>query len=189
MITYTADLQALKRMLEPEYLKKAEKSAIKATQRKVATRISRKVREEFNVTARAVAERLRMTLLKEDTEAYLWYIGSRIGLVNFAAAFKKVRTAKGARQGATVKIKRTSGRVTAAGGFIASGRNSNTQVFQRASKDQRSRLPIRKMTGPAIPQMVAIPEVLEDAALFAETEYPKELSNRIDYYLMQQMSK
>lgn len=189
MINYSTDLQALKRLLDPASLKKAEKSAIKATQRKVATRISRKVREEFNVTARAIADRLRLSLQKNDTEAYLWYIGSRIGLINFDAQFKKISTPRGSRMGATARIRKGGSRFVTKGGFIATGRNQNVHIFQRTDLKQKRRLPIQSKTGPAIPQMVAMPEVLEDAALFAEIEYPKELTNRIDYYLMQQMSK
>ncbi len=189
MITINGDLAAMKAIMDPQVLKKAEKSALKAVQRKTATRISRKVREEFNVTARAIADRLKLSLKRDDTEAYLWYIGTRIGLINFGGQFKKVRSARGPRMGATAKVKKNSSRYVAAGGFIAEGKNQNVHIFQRMKKNQSARNPIRKMTGPAIAQMVAWPAVLEDATKFVETEYPNELANRLDYFFKQQAGK
>ena len=84
MIDFGDDIKEMERMLDPEVLVKAKKSALKSTQRKTATRISKLVRQEFNVTARAVADRLKLSLGRNDTEAYLRYVGSRIGLINFS---------------------------------------------------------------------------------------------------------
>lgn len=189
MITITHELEALRRQLDPDHLAKAEKSALKAVQRKAATRISKSVRGRFNVTARAIAERLNLRLGKNDTEAYLLYVGARIGLINFSAQFRKVRTGKGPRQGATAKITKDAGRYIAPGGFIAKGANNNVQVFQRMSKKQSGRLPLRKMTGPAIAQMVDSQEVMDDATNYVEEEYPKELTNRLNYFLDKQMKR
>ena len=185
-IEFPDDLQEMKRQLAPEMLQKANKSALKATQRKTATFISKVVRKEFNVTARAIADRLKLSLGRGDTEAYLNYVGTRIGLINFSGQFRKVRTNAGVRLGATAKVKRTSRRYVTPGGFIAQGNNGNVHIFQRMSRRQKERMPIRKMTGPAIPQMVAQQEVLDEAAKFVEREFPKDLSNRIDYFLRKQ---
>jgi hypothetical protein len=189
MIDFGDDIKEMERMLDPEFLVKAKKSALKATQRKTATRISKLVRQEFNVTARAVADRLKLSLGRNDTEAYLRYVGTRIGLINFSGKFKKVRTTAGRRLGATAKVKKTARRYVAPGGFIAEGNNGNVHIFQRMSKRQRARMPIRKMTGPAIPQMVSQQEVLDEATKFVEQEYPKDLTNRLDYFLTKQMGK
>ena len=168
---------------------KAEKSAIKATQRKAATQISRKVREEYNVTARAIADRLKLRLSPDNTEAYLWYIGTRIGLINFSGSFRNVRSARGKRFGATAKIKKKGSRFITVGGFIATGRNGNTHIFQRKDLGQKGRLPIQSKTGPAIPQMVDTEEVLSSATKYVEQEYPKDLINRLNFYLQKQMGK
>ena len=100
-----------------------------------------------------------------------------------------MRTTAGRRLGATAKVKKTARRYVAPGGFIAEGNNGNVHIFQRMSKRQKARMPIRKMTGPAIPQMVSQQEVLDEATKFVEQEYPKDLTNRLDYFLTKQMGK
>lgn len=189
MITISHELAQLKKQLDPAHLASAEKSALKSIQRKVATQISRLVRHKYNVTARSIAARLKLSLVRGDTEAHLWYVGTRVGLINFGGQFKKVRTSKGERMGATAKMTKQSGRFLTKGGFIATGRNGNVHIFQRRDLKQNSRFPLRAKTGPAIPQMVSEKETIEAASKFVEQQYPAELTNRLNFFLQKQMQK
>ena len=81
------------------------------------------------------------------------------------------------------------GKFVAKGGFIAKGKNGNLHIYQRQDLSQSARLPLISKKGPAIPQMVQWPEVLEEATKFIEQEYPKDLANRLEYFLEKQMSR
>ncbi len=178
----------LRGLLEPAYWLKAERAALKATQAQTANQVSRKAREVYNVTAAAIARRLKMGLSGDGREAYLRWIGTRIGLIEFGAQFRKVASARGKRWGATARIRKDRGRFLTGGGFIAEGNNGNVHVFRRVDQaDPKSKL--RRMAGPAIPQMISSPEVFEDAEKFVAKKYPEVLANRLAYFLDQQVKR
>lgn len=185
MIDVQHDIHDLKQFLEPRFLKRAEVATLKSVRSKTATRVSKSVRGRYNVTARAIAARLKLGMRNDDTEATLSYIGTRIGLINFSAQFRRVNTAKGKRQGATVRVHKANGRKLVKGGFIAQGAGGNVHVFKRTSK---ARSPIKALKGPSIPQMVKQSEVQKDAQELLQTEYPRILSNRLEFYLSRQFS-
>lgn len=183
MIEVNHDLDDLKRLLNPKFLRQAELSALKATRAKVKTRVSKSVRETFNVTAATVSRKIKIGLRNNNTEAWLLWTGRRIGLINFGARFRNVKTSRGTRKGVTVQVQRGKKRFLVPGGFLATGEQGNAHIFQRIGKD---RLKIRSLTGPSIPQMVSSRKVLNDAENLVETEYPRILANRLDFFLDKQ---
>ena len=185
MIDVQHDIHDLKQFLDPKFLKRAEVATLKSVRGKTATRISKSVRGRYNVTARAIAARLKLGMSSNDTEATLAYRGTRIGLVNFSAQFRRVKTSRGKRQGATVRVHKANGRKLVKGGFIAQGAGGNVHVFKRVGK---SRSPIKALKGPSVPQMVKQSQVEKDAQELIQTEYPRILTNKLEYYLSRQFS-
>jgi len=183
MIGLDGDLDDLKRLLNPTFLRKAELSALKATRGKVATVVSKRVRERYNVTAATVSSKLKVGLRNDNTEAWLSWIGRRIGLINFGAQFKRVKTLRGRRIGATVKVRKDTKRFLVKGGFIAEGSQGNVHIFERMGS---TRLKIRSRTGPSVPQMVSSQKVVSAAEHLVETEYPTILKSKLDFFLEKQ---
>lgn len=183
-------IQYLRKLLDPENLRKAERSAIKATQARTATFIHRQTTQIYNVAQRAIAARLKVGVSNDGSQAWLRWSGTRIGLINFAAQFKKIGVRPGrwgnTRLGATSRTYKNKGRELAIGGFIAEGANGNVQIFKRKNLKDNSRTPTRAMTGPSIPQMISNPEVLAGADRFVADEYPKQLLNRLKFFYEKQ---
>lgn len=191
MIEFKQDeLQEFLQTLDPELLRKAQRQALNRVRAKTATRISAAARGKYNVSAAtvrdALSRRLKFSTTGDRSEAYLVYLGRRIGLINFGAKFKKVSTARGPRLGATTKLYKGRPRYLTKRGFIATGKSGNVHVFQRAEEGQRKRHPLKALYGPSIPQMVGSREILEDADSFVQKEYPIELLRQIDYYMSKQ---
>lgn len=183
MIKLDGDLDDLKRLLNPSFLRKAETSALRGIQGKVKTRVSKRVREVYNVTAGAVSRKLRIGLRNDNTEAWLSWVGRRIGLINFAAQFKRVSTRRGRRIGATVKVQRKEKRFLVKGGFIAEGSQGNVHIFERIGT---ARLELRSRTGPSIPQMVSSRKVVKEVEELVESDYPVILKSKLDFFLEKQ---
>lgn len=183
MIELDGDLDDLKRLLNPSFLRKAETSALRGIQGKVKTRVSKRVREMYNVTAGTVSRKLKIGLRNENTEAWLSWVGRRIGLINFGAQFKRVSTRRGRRIGATVKVRKDTKRYLVKGGFIAQGTQGNVHIFERIGT---ARLELRSRTGPSVPQMVSSRKVVKDAAELVKTEYPVILKSKLDFFLEKQ---
>lgn len=178
----TGNLQALEALLNPESLRKARITTLRTVQRSTATRVHRATTEKWNVTQRAVADRLRMWLTPDNGQAWLRWSGTRIGMINFSAQFKRVQTTRGTRYGATVRLRKDEPRFLAAGGFIAKGRSGNVHLFQRKDLRDNRRLPIKGKYGPSVPQMIDNPEVFAAAERHVAEEYPKVYTRVLGYY-------
>lgn len=181
-IRVQGSIQELEALMAPESLRKAQRSTLRTIQRMTATRVHRKVTSVYNVTQRAIASRLKMSISGDNTQAILRWTGRKIGLINFGAQFRRVQTARGPRQGASARIRKDKGRFTSKGGFIATGANGNVQIFQREKKDQSQRLPIRAKYGPAIPEMIDQPEVFAEAERFVAQEYRNQYARNLAFY-------
>ena len=187
MIQFEEDVKEFLKVLDPEVLRKAQNSTLTRMRSKTATRLSKEARSKYNISAAAVrdalSKRLKFSKQSQPKQAFLWYISRRIGLINFGAKFKKVRTPRGVRQAATVKLYKNRPRKKLKRAFIASGGNSNVQLFQRERAGQTSRLPIEALYGPSVAQMIGSDAVLDDAREFVKEEYPVELMRQIDFQL------
>lgn len=182
-----------KKLFDPSIVNKAQRLSITAIKGKAKTAVSKSVRKKFVVTARRIAQdlKIRMSDKGDLRSAQLDYVGQRIGLINFSANFRKVRTtgrrghlrgSKIRRLGATARVSKGSARYLAPGGFIASGTSGNVQIFQRIEKNN-SRSKLRKLTGPAVPQMVSQPEVVKDFTNLVEKEFPPTFESKLNFVL------
>lgn len=186
-------LEEARRLFDPEIVRSAQRNAITRVKNKLRTLISKLARGRYNVAAAKISEALKMKI--EDREgirsAHLEYSGSRFSLINFSARFRKVTTTgrrgkfKGKRirrSGASAKVTKTSSPYLTPGGFIAAGNGGNVQIFQRIEKNS-SNSKLRKMTGPAVAQMVSHESVLDGVDGFLDTEFPKQFESRLNYLL------
>ncbi|CAE7161651.1 unnamed protein product [Symbiodinium microadriaticum] len=147
-----------------------------AVRRKVATQASRSARDQYNVTARRIAQDLKFGMRQNNTEASIEWHGNRISLIHFSAAFRNINTSAGKRIGATVRIHKGKKRMIVKGGFIASGSNANVQIFKRRGI---GRLPISSLKGPSVPQMIENRATHMDVEKLVSQEYPAIFANKV----------
>lgn len=183
MIDITLEnIAALRRAFDPEIVKKALDRAIKTAAERVRTQISRDVRERYNIKQGDIGKSVTLRAVKSDgvVQRLLVYTGARISLAKFGARPRNVRVGKRTYRGATVQVLKSEGRQLVKGGFLAKGLNAKDdtpqQVFQRIGD---SRLPIRKLTGPAIPTMVANKAILAKANDTASEVMHKEFTRQM----------
>ena len=182
-----------KKLFDPMHVKKAQRLTMTSIKGKAKTGVSRSVRKKFVITAKRIAQDLKIRTVDREglRSAELSYIGNRIGLINFSANFRNVRTvgrrghlrgSKLRRKGATARVTKGGGRYLVPGGFIVAGASGNVQILQRIHKrDSKSKL--RKLTGPAVPQMVSQPEVKKDFANLVDREFPPTFESKLNFVI------
>lgn len=159
---------------------KATVSAVNKTVAQAQTEMSRRIREEFNLTAAKVREKLfirraRFAMGALSIEGALQSkdrSGRRraINLINFAARETK--------QGLTVKIKRSGGRVLAARrGFIG---NKGRTAFTR---EGNKRLPIRPLQTIDVPQMFNTRRINAAVVRKIRERFPVIFEREVAFYL------
>jgi len=186
-------IEEARKLFDPETVNKAQRLAISAIKGKLKSQISKLARGKYNITAGKISEALKMKI--KDTNglrsAELNYIGRRFGLINFSARFRKVSTTgrrghlKGSkirRVGASAKVTKSSKPYLVPGGFIASGTNGNIQIYQRIER-LGSKSKLRKLTGPAVAQMVSDKAVLDGVDDFLDKEFPKDFESKLNFLL------
>lgn len=193
------DLDALREKYDPRIINKALNSAINKTKNKTRTIVSRGVRNIYNIKASKLKAALKEIAIQPNKgnvndvviERVLSYTGGRISLINFDAKSKTVRVSmkgrkkKVTRNAVTVRVKKSSGRKLVKGkdgrgAFIGVGNNSNEHVFMRSSD---KRLPIEKLWGLSVPEMVNTTKVLDEVDDFVKSELPDQLDHALDYFL------
>jgi hypothetical protein len=116
--------------------------------------------------------------------------GKPLGLIHYQARKTK--------KGVSVKVKRNGKRSVIPGSFIAKAKGAEN-VFWRQYKGPRGkvrpgfqygvlpkypyRLPIERLTGPRVPDIMDKPEVMAAILAAADIRLDKNLSNQIDYEL------
>lgn len=186
MIRLTLDnVEELQRHFDPASVVKALDRSIAAAAARVRTGVSRDVRQRYNVKAGDVSRSVTLRPVRrgEVLDRLLVWTGGRLGLEKFGM---RTRTTYGAapgkgrrtkRKGVTVVVLKGEGRQVVPGAFPGRGRNSQAEfAFQRIGD---KRLPIRKLTGPAIPTMVQNPDVITKAGDLAgevlRTEFTRQM--------------
>ena len=176
MYTYKFErLPELSRVFDPSLIDKATNSAIGKTARKTRTFISKNVRQEYTVKAgdirKSVGTRIRRP---SRTSAALDYKGSTISLRRFGARKRQVN----GRPGVSVAVKKGQRKVVK-GGFS----HGNGPIFKRIG---RSRLPIEKLFGPSVPQMVSNLQITDKTNEFIGFEFPKEFDIAMRFFIGKQ---
>lgn len=162
------NIDEIRRAFDPKLVKKALDRAISTAANRVRTQISVDVRQRYNIKAGDVGKSVTLRPINQDgvINRLLAYTGGRLSLRMFASSGATPRIGKrsGRQLPVRVTVLKAEGRKVVQGGFLAKGRNAKGdtpyQIFQRVGDE---RLPIRKLTGPAIPTMVSNPKVITAA--------------------------
>ena len=161
-----------------------EKATVRALNRaldQAATEANRRIRDVYNIKARAVAasfKKKRAAGGSRLANATLTIRGARIPLIEFGARWSR-RNA-----GATVLIKKGEGRKTVPGSFIGvHGRSGARQVFVRVG---RKRYPIKSLRSISLPQAFVEKTVLAAVQARARDSFTKNFRQQVDYLLARQ---
>ena len=144
-------LDAVKRMLDPKLIKKAEPRALNKTGKMARTEQSKEIRKTYNITAKRLNEELekvsgpnRATVSKPRAIIRVKKLTKRNpGLQHYGA--------KQLKKGVSYRIRKDKGRQTLPHAFTATMSRGAVGVFVRIGK---KRLPIIRKTGPSVFQMM-----------------------------------
>jgi hypothetical protein len=182
-------MQALKNRYDPKIVEKAFSHALDRTQAKAATHISRDVRDDYHITAADIKKRLKIDRARRDASRSLLYTGRRLPLDHFKPKATRARVVtatsrrgtryKTRRRGASVLVRKDTGRQQVPGGWFAKGR-----ILRRADRNDNASDP-RIQFGPSIPGMVSHESVIDSAQEMVREDLPRQFSGRMDYLLGQ----
>jgi hypothetical protein len=153
--------------------------AINRATRGIRTDAARQARSEYNIRARQVRGSFVVTPAKKN-RLYAAAVskGGAISLRHFNP--QPSNPGRRPKAGVSVKVSRTRKKIP--GSFVARMPNGTLGVFQRSG---RSRLPIKKLYGPSVPQMLDHDNVLPKLQDGATSRFNKNLDHEIDYFLKQ----
>jgi len=155
MLTIRFDnLKEVRQAYSPDVVRKATKSAMDRLSKASATAVSRAIRDVYPLRAGDIkrAFKTKTVMQGDDVSALMIYTSPRIPLSEFAGGKPsnrnrpKVKTARGTRYGAKVRVVKARPAKLIPGAFWA-----RSKIFRRTGS---SRLPIKQMTGPGVAQMV-----------------------------------
>ena len=198
-----ANINQLKKTYDPAHVEKAIKFANIKTARKAKTLISKLIREDWNVKAKDINQH---TLIKRkysgNYDALILYTGKRLDLTTFGVKEvkniggravtttmtkngMKRKTAKRAtkKSGVTVQLRKSKGRKLVRGFSKFGGKNSANKAFLVGNnifaRDTSNRLPISRLKGPSIPQMVS-KKTQDKAFQFIKQEHHDQFSQHLE---------
>lgn len=197
------DMEQLKQVYDPIIVEKAASATIKQLHSKSATLVSRAVRDKYSIKARDIKTALKQRVAFKSgvPVGYLIYTSRRISLRHFSPGGRptsrtrpRVKTARGVRRGAKIKVMKTRPARLIKGAFwgrgaIGSGDgitlgDGEWQVFQRMGL---SRLKIRKLTGPSISHMVRGDAPLKAINDLVQKEGGEKFANNIDHFIQKKI--
>ncbi len=200
-----SNLQELSKQFDSKVITKAQFLAINKVLPKVRTHISRRIREKYNVTNRAINSHvkiLRASMSRGTLAGLMRYKGERMGVVNFGGKVEKVTLPKkpgrrawgSVRYGASAQIFKSGSRemVPVKSGFIATGKNDNRHVFFRIKRRRlASGFLLREALQAAyvfsVPEMVKRVDggvgAYQSYTQFAGQEFAKEFDVAMNYYM------
>ena len=189
------NLEQVKRTFDPGVVEKAAFSAVRKLHNKAATRVSKSVRQKYNIKAGAIKLALKKRVRKQQgiPSGFLIYTDSRISLRHFAVGGSDPRpgnqpvrkTARGKRKGVRVRVVKSRSHIVPRGfwGRGRAGENAGAgeqQIFQRIGL---SRQPVRKLTGPSVAHMVRGEAGLDKVNAMMAQEANRTLSHELDHFL------
>lgn len=171
----------LKRVQEQlgELQRKAPNVIAKSLNRSLShinTTIRKEVRDEYTVKAQEVKDRLESVRASTSRlAAKVTAKGRPLGLEKFRVNPKTVNPRR--KKQLKISVKKGSAKEIL-GAFI--GNQGNEKVFIR---DGKPRLPISRLFGPSVPQMIGNDEIVEQINESAYVTYQKNINHEINYLL------
>ena len=183
------NLDEVRKFYDPAIVERAAYSTVKQLHSKATTAVSKAVRDEYAVNVKTVKGALKPIIRYQNgvPVGYLIYTGKRISLRHFATKSSRVRvkTRRGYRYGAKVKVKKRERAALVPGAFWGRAQGSGElQIFKRMGL---SRLKIKKLTAPAIAQMVRNESALDAINELVQREADEKLANNLDHFLKRQI--
>lgn len=189
-----SNMEEIRRVYDPSIVDRATRDATRRLRDKVATQVSKAVRDVYSIKAGDISRSLRKRArTRVGHEGLLVYTSKRLSLSYFATNNgqpnagnrPKVKTPRGVRRGAKVKVVKSKGRTIIDGAFWGRGRAGIIdgagawQIFVRKGS---KRNPIKKLTGPSVSQLVGSRTALEAVNQVVGRDADKILAQRIDFY-------
>ncbi|MFP7469997.1 phage tail protein [Niallia taxi] len=146
-------------------------SALNRTLTNIASNVSKEVRKEYNIKASDVKQTITKTKAsRSNMTALVVSKGNLVPLDRFKVSPRAVQPKR--KKPIKVGVKKDGGLKTTVGAFVSD--INGIKVFQR---EGRKRLPVKRLFGPSVPQMLGNDEVVnrinqEGALMF---------NNRIDH--------
>ncbi len=179
------DYERLLRIFDPRVVEKALVVSTQKTALKTRTKISKLVRNIYNVKARDIPKVTPKRIGSDPPEFLLLYAGKRIGLEKFGLTERSVSTRAGRRKAAYVRVKKAGGRKLVKGvrgrrGFGAPVKGGRL-IFERET--DKKALPISRLTGPAVAQLVGARSVLPDIEKGVSEEIQDQFDHNLAFFL------
>lgn len=159
----------------PKRVNRVLSRAVNRTTVNVRANMAKKVREQYTVKSSAVKDSIVITRATADKPfAIVKSAGKKINLAKFRISPTERKSPKNPpRGGYKVQVKKSEGLKPVPRGFLLESSSGTLAFFQRLGA---ARLPIKRLMGPAIPQMINHAQTVE----YIESEARKMLNNRID---------
>lgn len=179
MISVSAEnLKAIQKALSgtPKKVNQVLSRAVNRAVTNVKSNISKKVREQYVVKASDVKDSLHITKATVGYPvAVVKSTGKKLNLTKFRISPIEPRPTSPPKNGYRVEVKKSEGLKTVPRGFLAYTKNS-LGFFQRTGS---SRMPIKRLMGPSIPEMIGHEDTIE----YIESEARSMLNKRIEHEL------
>lgn len=186
-VQLTGVKEAMK-VLDPKLVTAASRAAVNKVSAQCRTQISKMIRDEYNIKARDLNKRLKVTTRArlDELEAEITGVGRGLPLSAFDARQEGVRAnkagivytkkAKAAGRGkaggaVSVLVKRASGRKRLSvepKAFLSRFKSGHLAVAQRTGA---SRLPIKELLGPGIALLFGTKKIMTAAQDFARSKF------------------
>lgn len=157
--------------------KKAKSRALSRALPFAKKKITQVIKDNYTVQTSAVKE--AMSVHKEDDSAQIIIIGPPLGIDKFSYK-PKYDTTGATQRSVRVSVKRNVQR-TVGNGFVWQG-----HVFRRVGDARR---PVEKVTGPAVPQLIEDPQILDEISEETQDYFEERLQHELDYELSKNGNK
>lgn len=189
------NMDQLRQVYDPAVVEKAAYQTVKQLQAKAATEISKTVRQRYNVSAAAIKSVMkpRLRVSAGVPTGFLIYLSKRISLRHYATGTRpKIKTRRGIRYGARVKEYKNERAKIQPGAFFGTAKDSGSgQIFVRYTNGKRmksnpKKAAIKKLTGPAIAQMVGGEAPIKALNDLVQREGDEKFAHNLDHFLKKQ---
>ncbi len=179
-----SNIAELRKAFDPKLVNKALNRAIKTASDRVATQISRTVREKYKVKLSVIKDHVTLRPIIDNgvINRIIAYTGGRMSMRHFVVGKPEPKYNKrtGLRQPVRVTIRKDRPRRVLKGAFIARGKyhreDTPLLVFKRKGK---KRLKIMKLTTLSVATMVANKSVIEKAVETSGAVMEKEFTRQM----------
>jgi hypothetical protein len=160
----------------PEKINQVLSRAVNRAATNAKSNMSKKVREEYAIKASDIKNAVNITrATTSKPDATVKSAGKKINLAKFRISPTAPRPNNPPKDGYKVQVKKSEGLKVVPRGFLVNS-NGGLAFFQRTGS---SRMPIKRLMGPAVPEMIGNKSVIE----WVENEAQKMLNSRVEHEL------